>query len=64
MSRVKYDGWVLKHAGYLYKATFKRTRKEVIADTVKSWDTPWAEVIRKWGYTVVKVKIIEVKEGK
>ena len=62
MSKVKYDGWVLKDSeNFLFASTCTLYRKDVISETIKNFGMPWKE-LRENGYKVVKIRIVEVIE--
>lgn len=62
MSKTKYDGWVLKDSkNFLYAATLKLTKRDVVSETVRDFGISWEE-IKKSGYAAVKVRVIEAED--
>lgn len=62
MSKVKYDGWVLKGLrDFLFVMTFRWTRKDLIESCEKNMCLSW-KGLRKLGYKAVKVRVVEVEE--
>ena len=61
----KYDGWTARRAnGRLIPWCFERTRTRVL-DRFQGRDDTRRDarnLIRRWGYTIVKVRLVEVGE--
>lgn len=58
-----YDGWVVKNKwGSLLFWTFMSTRKEVITRKIgiDRWEKAW----KPRGHKIVKIKFVEVNDGK
>ncbi len=53
---VKGDGWGLSYRGSIVPATFSRLKREVVAET-------HAKILANPDIRIVKVKLVEVKDG-
>jgi hypothetical protein len=52
--------WAIKTPRYLLEPTTRYTRTQCITDFRKSWNLSWRTLKRKYGFSCVKVKVVEV----
>ena len=57
-----YDGWLVKNRqGKLIHWTFGETKSDVIRSLENRYDDHWKTLEEKYGFRIVKVKLMEVK---